>query len=273
MERFTTKVITGQSSKFTYIITPFNAAEKFDIHDDTIYVKGTIDGVKYKGKLLSRWDGRQVLLLDKNVQRELKLDGSPLDVEVEMQLDCKIDVENKVEVELLTGEMDVLSAIRGRRSIRSFTDGDVSEEQVNTILQAGMCAPTAKNRKPYHFVVIRDRDKLKTLSEANRYRKMLAQAPLAIVVCGDKEIEDKNEYLHADCAAATQNILLAVHGLELGATWCGVRLYNEWHNVLEEQLELPDKVIPFSVIAIGHPAEEKYPYKSLYTDKIHYDKW
>ena len=80
-----------------------------------------------------------------------------------------------------------IETIMTRTSIRSFTDQPVANETVETLLRAGMAAPTAVNAQPWHFVVVNERAKLDELAGTNRHGDMLRQAPLAIVVCGNME--------------------------------------------------------------------------------------
>ena len=104
-------------------------------------------------------------------------------------------------------QMDVLTAILTRRSIRKFGPGRVGDESVGMILRAGFQAPTAANRRHTHFVVIHDRELLEVFSTAKQEAKMLAEADLAIVVCGDLEKQVYHDFLHEDCAAAIENIM------------------------------------------------------------------
>lgn len=144
---------------------------------------------------------------------------------------------------------------------------------VTAILCCGMYAPTAKNKRPYHFIVIRNRQLLEELAVQNSQAAMLSDAAGAIVVCGDKNIEGMKEFLYADCAAAVQNILLGIHGLGLGGVWCGVAANSDWRKLLIAALELPSKLEPASVIAFGWPDEKKELCHRWEPGKIHYDKW
>ena len=113
--------------------------------------------------------------------------------------------------------MDAYETILTRRSIRRYTNQDVSEEMVEKLLRAGMAAPSAGNQQPWHFLVIRDRDTLVKITEVHPHSKMLLTAPLAILVAGDEKLQIHPGYWLEDCSAATENILLAAHALGLGA--------------------------------------------------------
>lgn len=159
-------------------------------------------------------------------------------------------------------ENEILEVIHQRKSVRHFTDQSVSKEQIETLLRAGMAAPTAVNRQPWMFYVIRQREVLDTLSQQLPYAKMLKQAPAAIVVCGDMEkagnLKDKGYWVQ-DCAAATQNILLAAESLGLGAVWTASYPYDDRTKAVIKALDLPQNHIPLNVIPIGYPTGEDQP--------------
>ena len=118
-------------------------------------------------------------------------------------------------------ENEVINNIMTRTSIRQYTNEPVSKADIETMLRAGMAAPTAVNKQPWHFVAVTNKEKLAEL--AGR-RGMIKQAGVAIVVCGnlDKAMQGKaQEYWIQDCSAATENILLAAKALGLGAVWTG----------------------------------------------------
>ena len=118
----------------------------------------------------------------------------------------------------------VLENIHNRKSVRQFTSDPVSEKQVETLLRAAMAAPTAVNYQPWRFVVVTERTELDEIAGILPYAQMLKQAPLAIIVCGETTWMGggENPYWQQDCAAATENLLLAVEALGLGAVWTGV---------------------------------------------------
>lgn len=153
---------------------------------------------------------------------------------------------------------DPLQYILGRRSVRVFSPGEVSEAQITRMLEAAMAAPSAMTKDPWRFVVVRDPRMLSTLAAALPGGKMLATAALAIVVCGDLEaaFESQMGYLVQDCCAATENLLLAAHMLGLGACWVGVYPADPSMKELKRVLALPGSVHPLACLAIGHPGEQ-----------------
>jgi nitroreductase len=170
-------------------------------------------------------------------------------------------------------QMDALEALMTRRSVRAYTSERVSDDQMRKILAAGMQAPSANNRQPWHFVVVRQRERLDALAEVLPFGKMLGQAPLGIVVCADSGLQPIAGYWAQDCAAATQNILLACHALGLGAVWIGVYPRDERMTALRELLSLPASVTPLCAIAVGRPAEPVAPVDRFSPQRIHEERW
>jgi nitroreductase len=165
---------------------------------------------------------------------------------------------------------DVLNFIMSRRSIRSYTSEAVSQEELTVILKAAMAAPSASNKKPWAFVVAREKDVLKSLSEAHPYGKMIKDAALAIAIVGKPKVSD---WWVQDCSAATENILLAVSGLGLGAVWLGVYPREDRNKAVKEVLGLPEGMEVLSLIPIGHPAQEASPRTQYEEEMVHYNKW
>ncbi len=167
--------------------------------------------------------------------------------------------------------MDALEVLFTRRSIRKYTNEPVTEENLKTILEAGMNAPSANNRQPWHFVVVDDRAKLNAIMEVHPYSRMLAEAPIAIVVCGDTKISAS--YWPQDCAAATENILLAARALDLGTVWMGVYPGEERVNDIQALFNLPQHIQPLAIIALGHPAEAKGRVDRYKAERVHKNGW
>ncbi len=169
--------------------------------------------------------------------------------------------------------MDALQAISGRRSIRKYKEGDVSDDLVKQLLQAGMSAPSAGNEQPWHFIVLRDRQVLNAVPNFHPFSKMLREAAVGIVVCGDLKEEVYKGYWVQDCSAATQNILVAAHALGLGAVWLGVYPMEDRVTAARKLLGIPEHVVPLCIISVGWPGEEKPPAGRFREDRVHRDRW
>jgi len=153
--------------------------------------------------------------------------------------------------------MNTIEAILNRRSIRKYTDKPVNKDVILQLIKAGMYAPSARNSRAWQFVVIQNREMLNQLLQLHPYGKMLQEAACAILVCGDRNIDKEEGYLTINCAAATQNIMLAAHELGLGSVWLGVYPRQERMKEISEFLQLPEHLIPVSLISLGFPAEQR----------------
>jgi len=155
--------------------------------------------------------------------------------------------------------MDTMEAIFTRRSIRKYTKQPVSDE-------------SASNQQPWCFVIINDRKILSEIPAHHPYAQMLKEAPVAIMVCCDSDLQP-GEWGVQDCSAATQNILLAAHAKGLGAVWLGVYPTIPRLTAIKKLLNLPEHIIPISLISIGYPAEQKPRQDRYRADRVHYNQW
>ena len=169
--------------------------------------------------------------------------------------------------------MELLDGILTRRSIRKYTNQEVSQNQIEIMLKAAMYAPSANNQQPWQFVVIQNKEILNEISKVHPYAKMLNQTNLAILVCGDEHLELSKGYWVVDCSAATQNILLAAHSIGLGAVWLGLHPREERKNAIRDILKLPDHIQPLSLISVGYPNEIKETPNRYKPERIHYNAW
>jgi nitroreductase len=133
-----------------------------------------------------------------------------------------------------------------------------------------MAAPSGSNQKPWHFVVVTDRDVLCALAEAHPYGKMIANAEVGIAVCGDPGISD---WWIQDCSAATENILVAAAGLGLGGVWISSHGRPAREQAIREVLGIPEQIGVLSLLSIGHPGEEKAARTQYDAGRVHRDRW
>lgn len=175
-----------------------------------------------------------------------------------------------------TPEHAVIDNIMTRTSVRAYQERDVENDKVETMLRAAMAAPSAGNKQPWKFVVIRDKNTLHEISANLNTMRMAEKAPLAIVVCGDMDNtfpEDGRDYWVEDASAATENLLLAAHGIGLGAVWCGIYPMKERVAFLQKLLHLPGNLVPLNVIPIGYPAEKPTPKDKWKPENIRNERW
>lgn len=169
--------------------------------------------------------------------------------------------------------MEALNCIMTRRSVRKYKPGKIPEAKLRKILEAAMSAPSARNRQPWRFVVVRERETLLKLTDVHPYAQMLREAAAAIVVCGDLSDVKASAYWEQDCAAATQNALLAAHALGLGAVWLGVHPREERVSGVQKLLHIPKDVVPLSIVSLGSPGEKPATGKRYDGNKVHQEQW
>jgi nitroreductase len=170
--------------------------------------------------------------------------------------------------------MELYDGLISRRSIRKYTGEKIGEERIEALIRAAMYAPSARNRRPWHFIVVDDNAVMKRIMKVHPYASMLAEASHAIVVCGDEKLECGPGYYRLDCSAASQNILLAAHSMGLGAVWLGIEPRKERIEAISRLLELPPHVHPLSIISVGVPVKIPAEIPDRFeAEKIRRNKW
>ncbi|TYB30611.1 MAG: nitroreductase family protein [Candidatus Mcinerneyibacterium aminivorans] len=166
-----------------------------------------------------------------------------------------------------------MKEIFARRSIRKYKKQKISEKMIQKILQSGMAAPSAGNEQPWHFIVITSNELKQEIAKVHPYSDMLPDAPAAILVCGDTKKTNHGEFWIQDCSAATENMLLMITSLGLGGVWVGVYPRKKRVQGIKELLDLPDNIIPFSIIPFGYPDDTKKPHDRYLKERVHYNQW
>ncbi len=170
----------------------------------------------------------------------------------------------------------VLNAIQTRASVRQFTGEKISNEQIETLLRCAMSAPTALNKQPWAFIVVTEDTLLSKMGEAFPFSRCGNGAACAFVMCGDlsKAIEgDGQGFWINDVSAATENLLLAAHAMDLGGVWTGVYPNPQRTAEVQEMLGLPENIIPMCIVPIGVPAEQPAVKDKFKQENIHYNRW
>jgi nitroreductase len=165
--------------------------------------------------------------------------------------------------------MDVLEAIKERRSIRNYEPKAVPEEKVTQVLEAGRWAPSASNSQPWKFIVVKDEEVRNELARVATYGRFLAQAPVAIAVIIDPHASN---HPVEDGAAATQNILLAAHALGLGTCWIG-SYDSGYEESAKEVLGIARDKRLLSLISLGYPAESPRKRRLELSEIVCYDRY
>lgn len=174
------------------------------------------------------------------------------------------------------GKSTAIENIFARKSVRAYTPKPVEKEKVDLLVKAAMAAPTAVNKQPWAFVVVDDRNVLDKLAAELPYAKMTAQAPLAIIVCGDlsKALNgEADRYWMLDCSAASENLLLAAESMGLGAVWTAVYPESDRIAKVRSVLSLPDYIVPLNLIPVGYPQRQEEAKNKFKAENVHYNKW
>jgi nitroreductase len=164
-------------------------------------------------------------------------------------------------------------AIISRRSIRKYTDQALPEGTIEAVLKAAVAAPSAGNEQPWHFLVITDREKLAKMPEVHEYSSMVPSAQACIMVCGEPALAKNGEMWVQDCAAATENILLALNAMGLGGVWLGCYPKMTRVDGIAKMFGVPEGIVPFSLVPLGYPAEEKPPRDNYKAERVHWNEW
>lgn len=171
---------------------------------------------------------------------------------------------------------EVYDNIMSRVSVREFTGGKISADQIDTLLRAAMAAPSAINKQPWAFIVVTEDSLIARLGEALPYSRCSNHPGCAIIPCGDlsKAIEGElGAFWINDVSAATENLLLAAHSMGLGAVWTGLHPDMQRVKTVQEMLGLPEHIIPLCIVPIGIPAEQPAVKDKYNAANIHHNGW
>ncbi|MCX7715159.1 MAG: nitroreductase family protein [Clostridia bacterium] len=168
--------------------------------------------------------------------------------------------------------MNVNEAIIQRRSIRKYTGQVVEDDKIRTLLNSGFYAPTARNIRPLHFIVIKDKTVLEKIAHEQPNAKFAPDAGCGILVCGDKALDEEG-YIVEDGSAAIQNILLSAYEMGLGTVWCGVYPREQRVESFTRLCGLPSNILPVGFVVVGYADETKEVPERFNADCVHWEKW
>lgn len=167
-----------------------------------------------------------------------------------------------------------MKAIFNRRSIRKYENRPIEKEKIEKLLRAAMQAPSAANQQSWEFIVVEDKEKLKKLSEASPYSKMVASSAVTFVLLTKKEGLIFPDCSQQDMAAAAENLLLEAVDLGLGAVWLGISPVKERMDFIKNMFNLPENIEAFALIPIGYPDGQKNEFVDRFDEKrVHYEGW
>ncbi len=170
-----------------------------------------------------------------------------------------------------TTENETLETIFNRKSVREYSNREIVSEKLDKLLRAGMSAPSSRDRRPWHFIVVSDKALLESLGGQLKTASMLKNANKAIIVCGDSLLSDNCWFL--DCSAAAENILLAAESMGIGATLTAVYPYEDRSSVVNNIFQLPENIHPLAIIPLGYPVGKNAPKNKYDETRIHHNKW
>jgi nitroreductase len=171
---------------------------------------------------------------------------------------------------------ETLKTIFSRKSVRAYAEGTIPREKLEMLARAGMAAPSAVDQRPWEFIIVTEPSTLKALAARLPYAKMTAHAGAAIVVCGDLRRQwggPVSTMWVIDCAAATENILLAAESMGLGAVWTALYPYAERIQPVKELLGLPEYIQPLALVPVGIPRGGEKPKDKWNAQRIHWEQW
>ncbi len=170
-----------------------------------------------------------------------------------------------------SSQNSAIENILNRKSVRKYSDKKIEKEKIDTILRCAMAAPSGMNKQPWEILVVTDKEKLEKIAEVAPNASYAKNSQVTIIVCGDKNISDR--FWEQDCCAVTENILLAVEALDLGAVWCMVYPSDERVAGIKSLFNLPENIIPLNIIPIGYPFAKEEPKQKYNVKKIHNNNW
>lgn len=169
--------------------------------------------------------------------------------------------------------MDLLQGLLTRRSVRQFIrNRTIPKQDMKEILEAAMYAPSGRNAQSWEFIVVDDKELCKKIIEIHPYSVHLNDSGMAVIVCGDLKAQMDEDYWPIDCAASTENLLLACHAKGIGTCWCSIYPNKERLEKFSSLLGLPPHIQPFSLVVMGYPSTEaKQPNDRYKPSKIHHN--
>ena len=180
-----------------------------------------------------------------------------------------------------------MATIMNRKSVRSYTGEAVSDSTITLLLRAAMAAPSGRNIQPWHFVVLRDTSRYTAIFGEDNFNMPMFKASSAVVIfCADttvtapprdnpqgEAVTRPNGLWRDDLGACTENFLLAVESMGLGAVWTALYPYPERFAPVKEALALPDNVMPYCAVPIGVPTGDDQSKDKWKPERIHYNQW
>ncbi len=166
--------------------------------------------------------------------------------------------------------MDVLELLKSRRSIRKYTSQPVEEEKLLKCLEAARWAPSASNKQPWEFLVIKNETTRKKLAEIHPYAKFVAESPVVFIPLTNPEIHSK--YHMSDTGLAIMHFMIEASSLGLGTCWAGV-IGNSFESEMKKLLNIPNHLNILALVALGYPDQERESSRKPLEELVHFEKY
>ena len=173
--------------------------------------------------------------------------------------------------------MSIKETVLSRRSVRRYTDQPIEEDKIHDILAAAMSGPSAVNARDWSFIVVTDKEALKNWANASgRAGKIIESSAMSILICADTERSFRHapEYWVINGSIAGQNMVLTAWGEGIGSVWLGIWPQQDKVDAQKKYFDLPENIIPHSIIAFGYPQEAGNTAHLDYEEsRVHFNKW
>ncbi len=171
----------------------------------------------------------------------------------------------------------VIDAILNRRSVRAYRDIPVNDDQIEEVLKAGFCAPSAHGDAPWHVVVVKERRAKEILASIHKWSRVVTRVPVAIVVCVDTTAGMSHFWIE-DASAFMENVLVQAAAMGLGTCWIGIQGLKvdagDAEQIVRDALGLPERVRVLAMTPLGVPARHPGPHTpGLPAERVHYDRF
>ena len=169
--------------------------------------------------------------------------------------------------------MEAINAILTRRSIRKYKAEGVPEDIIRKVIECGFAAPTARNRRPLHFILIQERKALSELGSMHTFTAMAAGSAFSVLICADSALEERRQFMDQGGSAAAENMLVDAHAMGWGGVWCGIQEGGDREVAVRRICSLPAGIAPIALMVFGVPDEVREVPDRYDSGRVHADRW
>lgn len=166
--------------------------------------------------------------------------------------------------------MDALELLKSRRSIRKYKSTPVEDEKIEKCIEAARWAPSASNKQPWEFIIVKDEKMRKKFAELHPYAKFVAESPVVFVPLTNPEIHPK--YHMSDTGSTIMHFMIEAHSLGLATCWAGV-IGASFEPELKKLLNIPDHLNIMAIVALGYPDQARESSRKPMDELIHWEKY